>query len=325
MQKIIFILITCLTIQNVIAQQAEDSLSKTHIIIKNDGSEYIGTIISQDAREVLIDTKKIGQIIIPKHEIKEIRELSSKEIKSSGEFAGRETFATRYFITTNGLPIEKGDSYIQWNLFGPDFQFGIGKNIGVGVMTSWLGVPIIGTAKYSRSITENFSAGVGILAGTGSWTWPDFALGLPFATFTYGNRQHNISLSGGYGAVTYNKNVYQNQYPYSSYEVRTTDGRYLFSVAGMTKIAPKFSLVFDSFIVSQGEYYTDYNEIYNPITGQNDRTEIRRRRNGMALLIPGIRWHLDSQRAFQFGFAGLHAGGEFIPVPIPMVQWYRKL
>jgi len=79
-------------------------------------------------------TENLGKVAIPKHEIKKIREVRQGEIRD-GIFVGEEMFATRYFLTTNGLPIKKGDNYIQWNLLGPDFQFGLADNFGIGVMT----------------------------------------------------------------------------------------------------------------------------------------------------------------------------------------------
>ena len=127
---LIFVILTLSAI-NADAQKIIDSskinAGKIYLVIKNDGSQFTGKIISMDAREVLIDTKNIGQVSIPKHEIKELREITAGELSAKGEFQPNETFATRYFLTTNGLPIEKGDNYILWNWYGPDIQFGVGK------------------------------------------------------------------------------------------------------------------------------------------------------------------------------------------------------
>lgn len=133
--------------QNTNAQQPDTTMYD--VVIKNDGTEFVGTIISSDAREVHIVTKTVGEVIIPKHEIREIKRISVRELDNIGGYIGEEVFATRYFLTTNGLPVAKGESYVQWNLFGPDLQFGVSDNFGLGVMTSWIGIPLIGTAKYS--------------------------------------------------------------------------------------------------------------------------------------------------------------------------------
>ncbi|MBN1185083.1 MAG: hypothetical protein JXB49_22545 [Bacteroidales bacterium] len=279
---------TCFIPSNVIlAQQPDTTLpEKTlSIVIKNDGARYIGVIVFQDAREILIETEALGEIYIPKHEIKEIRELKEDEINDKKQFLTEEIFATRYFITTNGLPVEKGESYIQWNWFGPDFQFGVHKNFGFGIMTTWVGIPIIGSAKYSLHLGEKANLGIGTLLGTGSWANPEFGIALPFSAFTIGNRRNNINLSAGYGGV---------------WTGGDGKGGFLTSLAGMTKVSNSISIVFDSFVLIDK---TDY----------------------FALLIPGIRFQTESNKAFQFGFGGIIQNDELLEVPIPLVQWYRKI
>lgn len=288
--------------------------STLYRVIKYDGTEYFGWIIQKDAREILLKLPNNESLYIPSHLIKEILAVKPDDFTFTGEYIGEELFSTRYFITTNGFPLNRGDHYIQWNLFGPDFQFGIAKNLGVGIMTSWGGIPIIGNFKYTIQTKRTVNFALGTLLGTGSWGLPDYGLALPFGSITLGDRSMNITASGGYGLLVLNGDK---------------DGRGLCSIAGMIKIGKKISLVFDSFIVLSGNNttrtYTDY--VYDPITFQTTavvRSETVKH-PGMALLIPGIRWHSSPEHAFQFGFAGVYADNQFLPFPIPMVQWYRKL
>ncbi len=279
-----------LFIGNIALSQTDTTLTKdtsTYRIIKTDGGELIGQIQSQDAREILLLTKDDRQIYIPQHAIKEVIKLKNSDFNNIGTFIGEDKFATRYFITTNGLPIKKGEHYAQWNLFGPDFQFGIGKDLGVGIMSSWIGVPIIGSIKKSWQIGDKSQFAIGGLVGTGSYIVPEFGGALPFATLSFGDRSKNIAFSGGYGAIWTGDGV---------------SGRAISSIAGMAKISPKISLVFDSFVLLPNENQT-----------------------GGALFIPGIRWHQEEGKAIQFGFAGIMADGFIVPVPIPTVQWYRSL
>jgi hypothetical protein len=257
------------------------------VVIKNDGTQYTGKIISNDAREVLIETKSLGRIYIPKHEIREIKKVKGSELNIGGEFVPEEVFATRYFLTTNGLPIKKGESYVDWTLLGPEIHFGVSDNFGVGVMTSWLGVPLIGTLKYSIPLNNKTNLGVGALIGTGSWAAPDYFMGLPFTTLTFGDRRSNLNLSAGYGFVGIEGDV---------------EGRALISLGAMTQIAKKVTFVFDSVIV--------------PSTSES---------SGFAMLMPGFRWQSGPDRAFQFGFGAISVDNELIPVPIPLVQWFRTL
>jgi len=304
-----------------VAQTSEpivnNSDSTVYRIITNDKHEFLGYILKQDAREVLFKTLDNREFYIPQYSIKTIEPVDMSKVNSNGKYIGEDKFATRYFITTNGLPLKKGDNYIQWNLFGPDFQFGLADNFGVGVMTSWFGIPIIGTIKKSFQINDNTHFALGGLVGTGSWGLPDWGGALPFATFSKGDRSKNIAISGGYGVVW--------QPGYLKTEV---GGRALMSVAGMIKVSPKISLVFDSFIVFVGKpverQYTAlvWNNQTQTYEDQTITTIIRK--PGIGLFIPGIRWHQEEGKALQFGFTGIVADGSFLSIPIPMVQWYRS-
>lgn len=290
----------------------------TYRIVKTDGGELIGKILSQDEREVYFLTKDNRRIYIPQHLIEKITVLNASDFNAKGTFVGEDAFATRYFITTNGLPIKKGEHYIQWNLFGPDLQFGVGENLSVGLLTTWVGIPIIASIKKSWQVGEKTQLALGALVGTGSWALPQFAGALPFGTISFGDRSKNIAFSAGYGAA-----IFEGDF----------GGRAMTSVAGMIKVSNKLSLVFDSFIllpgkeetVSQYEPYT----VFNPNTGQYETqfqlNTYEEQTPGLALLIPGLRWHKSEGSAFQIGFVGAISDSELVPVPIPMVQWYRKL
>ena len=276
--------------------------TSTYRIVKADGTEFIGKILSQDAREVLLLNQDGRQIYIPQYMIKEIILLEKKDFNGKGEYIADDAFATRYFLTTNGLPIKKGEHYVQWNLFGPDFEFGVGKNLGIGLMTSWIGMPIIATVKKSFRISEKSQFALGSLVGTGTWAAPEFGGLLPYGSLSFGDRKHNVAFSGGYGAVWTNGDSY---------------GRAVAGVAAMFRISEKVSFVFDSFVLFPREGTL--------VTSPYGYTYFKGRRDGFALIIPGIRWHQDDRSAFQFGLTGVVAERELIPFPIPMVQWFRRL
>lgn len=288
--KSTFVLLALLVSTQTYAQK-DTTKTKLFVITTNDGGEFVGEIISEDAKEVLIKTKDKGEVSVPKYQIKERKALESGDLNQSGEYIPAEVFSTRYFITTNGLPIEKGESYVQWNLWGPDFEFGVSKNLSVGVMTTWIANPIIANAKYSIPLNKKTSLGVGALLGTSTWIAPGaFSVALPFASITNGDRRSNISFTAGYGALLFGDGV------------TDASGRMLLSGAGMTKVGKKVSLVFDSFIVPPKDF-----------SGTT------------AILIPSLRIQTASDKAFQFGFAGVYTDSEFVPLPIPFVQWYKKL
>lgn len=309
--KLLLVLFLFLPFTNAEAQDYVDT-TKTQKMVKvekNDGTIYIGVVLKEDAREVLLKTEKLGELYIPKHEIKSITEIKQGDLGKNGEYIPEEVFATRYFITTNGLPIEKGESYIKWNLMGPDFQFGVGENFSLGIMTSWVASPLLASAKYSINVNEKFNIGLGTLLGTGSWASPDYFLGLPYVTATIGDRRSNISISGGYGFVAYKitESYYDTSGVYHERMVSHSEGRLLLSIGGMIKLGKSVSLVFDSFI--------------SPPIGNQQYS--------LSILIPGLRFQTDPDRAFQFGFTGVvyndGSGPEVVPFPIPMVSWFRRL
>ncbi len=261
--------------------------SATYIVVKADGSELIGKIISNDAYQVIIETKTIGQVAISKSTIKEIRVLNKDVVKSKGDFESGQVFATRYFLTTNGLPVKKGDIYALIHIFGPEIHYGVTDDFSIGIMSSWLATPIVFDAKYSMKLADNFHLGIGALLGTGSWTLPDFYMALPFGAATIGDRKNNITVSGGYGIVGYGG---------------TSSGQTLYSIAGMATITKTVTLVFDSFILpSDG----------GSIVG------------GSSILIPGLRLQSNKNAAFQVGFARVAASG--FAFPLPILGFFMKL
>ncbi|MEI6091572.1 MAG: hypothetical protein WCR42_14045 [bacterium] len=249
-------------------------------ITKNDGAIYIGVILANDEKGVLIETKDLGKILIPKYEIKAIEVYDSKTMTN-----GTDLYSTRYFISTNGLPIKKGDDYMMLSPLGAEAHFAVSDNFSLGIMTSWLAVPIIGSAKYSINLGENFNLGLGALVGTASWAGLDGYGFLGYGSLTYGNRQSNISVSGGYGVLGYKSNHANAP---------------LMSIAGMTPITKKVSFVFDSFIYLDKKY-------------------------SAAMIVPGLRFATSEKNSFQFGFMGLMADGKIAPFPFPMLNWLRAI
>lgn len=281
-------LITLLFSLSAYSQSDSTATYKQYVIIKNDGTEFIGRILSQDAREVLIVTLNLGEVIIPKHEIKEIKELKAGDLDKGGRYIANEMFSTRYFFSSNGISMKKGEGYIKWGLFGPEIEYAVDDNFTIGAGSSWLAIPLIGSAKYTFKVAETVNIGVGTLLGTGSWASPNFGLALPYGSVTFGNEKKNLTFSGGYLTVFGNGEA---------------DGIALFAIAGLIKGGNKLSFVFDSFIVP------------NPL----DNSE------PLAVLIPGLRFQSSDRKAFQFGLAGGFNGRSGSPLAFPTVQWYRKL
>jgi hypothetical protein len=91
MKNIIFIAFFLSNLNMLFAQttQADTNL---YLFKKNDGSEYIGKLLSDDGREILIVTEKLGKIYIPKSEINSI-----VVIKDKGVINGSKTVLIDYY------------------------------------------------------------------------------------------------------------------------------------------------------------------------------------------------------------------------------------
>jgi len=267
-----------------VTSNVEPQVRKLSIVIKNDGTEFVGYILSQDEREVLMETENLGRVVIPKHEIREIREVRQGDLRA-GSYVGHSVFSSRYFFTTNGLPQEKGDNYALITIYGPVGHFNLAKNFTLGGFTSWVGVPIVASLKYAIPVTDYLSFGVGVLGGTLSWLDFGALAGMAYGSFTVGNQHNSLTVSGGYAAVR------------DRDDAATSDP--LFTVAGMVRLGKNISFVGDSFI------YAGPDPAF--------------------IIVPGLRFSRNENKAFQIGLAGVIFEGEAVPFPIPMLGWFLKI
>jgi len=286
-----------------VIQESNPKDTNRYKIIKTDGGELNGEIIKQDNRELLLKTIDGREVYIPQHFISKIVKLSPLELNEKGELIEKSPFATRYFMSTNGFALNEGENYYLINWWGPEIQFGLKNNLSVGVMSTWLGAPIIATFKKSWKIKENTHLALGTLIGTGSYFDVGFYGGIPFGAITFGKQTANISLSFGYGAISDEKQLLYNNDPNGMplfEEERITDGVSMFSFSGVRKLTNAVSFIFESFFV-----FPEEQSQFAPLV----------------VISPGFRLQREQGKAFQIGFTGVLSTAVF---PIPMVQWYRS-
>lgn len=181
--------------------QQEDSLK---VVRTKDGEFRIGKIISDDGREILLETKEIGKIYIRKQDISSIEAYSEENIKIvNGEFRDSGPFTTRYFFTTNAFSIKKKENYALLNLYGPEVHFALTDRFSLGIMSTWIGSPIGLAAKYSiPTQNEKLNFGLGGIIGTSGYIGQFRGYGgLYWGTVTYGDRLTNFSFSAGFAHI----------------------------------------------------------------------------------------------------------------------------
>ena len=76
-------------------------------ILQTDGTKWVGYLLSMDAREVLFKTQEGRTLFIPQYVISKVILVKESEFSEKGKYIGEEKFCTRYFLTTNGLPLKK--------------------------------------------------------------------------------------------------------------------------------------------------------------------------------------------------------------------------
>ncbi len=348
--------------QSVFAQAPSTATPSTdstkYLIVKNDGNEYVGLILSDDGREVLLQTQSLGKVYIPKSDIKSIRPLDLVEDVKRGEFNTSGAFSTRYQFTTNCFPIKKGENYAMVNLYGPEVHFAVHKDFSVGVMSTWIGSPIALALKYTRGTANpKLNYGVGALIGTSGYLNSGRGFGgLYWGMVTYGDRRSNVTLSVGYGHFNDGNDWTQTQPIYQEGVYQAIDGmvpelpiagtntyNYGFSaqapiigLAGQTKVGKKASFIYDCMYImgrtnnnsSNGYQNIDY--IYDQdnwmiqqvVVGPWQSYNSNNTNQNLLIVMPGMRFQQTEAKAFQISLAGVIT--EDFSFPLPMASWFYK-
>jgi hypothetical protein len=334
---------------------AVDTTGQRMVITTNFNQSYVGQIISDDGREVLIETEDRGKIYISKANILSIKPAGSNEVVM-GEYVGEGAFTTRYAFTTNALPVKRGDNYAMLNLYGPEVHFAVSDNTSLGVMSTWLGSPMALAIKRSFATDNpmlNFSAGA-LLGTSGYLNNFEGGGGLYFANATYGNRKHNLTVAAGYAHVSpgtveltvaapgvyVDNSSYFDSYnlpgAYTKQQKVVTRGP-LLSIGAVTKVGPKASLVFDSMwgMFKSNRPYNEASTVtlqepnwINGFPGLYEHTVTLVDGDSepvfMFFLMPGFRVERTPNKSFQFNLAGVSFSldRERVSFPFPMCTWF---
>ena len=326
--------------ESVFSQEFAKDTNKLFLIKKTDGGEFIGEILSDDGREVLIMTKTIGKVYIRKENISLITQTnetnkSAIEIEETGEFRAEGPFTTRYYFTNNALPIKKGENYALINLFGPEVHFAVSDKLSLGIIASWIGSPVTLVSKLSVFSKNNVHFSIGNIIGSSGYLAQGRVFGgLHWGTLSVGDRMKNISFSAGHGYFNDNSYVFNTQYQ---------DALFL-GMGGIAPIGEKTSFILDAMLISN----TKDNPYYDPTTTSVYYYSYRNRTdqsitNTTLILMPGIRFNKSYTKAFQLSLAGVfftdnsrvisrsnwdgtysYQKGETISFPVPTISWLRK-
>lgn len=204
MKHIIICLILSFSIFSITLAQDKEQKSRPDsglvVLLTNSDEEFVGTIVSEDAREVSIRLQNGKLLIIPAYTIKSTRKLSSSTL-IKGKPVFDNPHPSRYFYTPSAIPMDKGEVYIQ-SVYGLAYQvqFGVTENFSIGATTTLLATPLALTAKYSIKIDEKNTLAFGGLAGIVGYR-TQTNLGIGFGAFTHGTKESNVTFAAGYAWI----------------------------------------------------------------------------------------------------------------------------
>ena len=347
--------IVLISVSSQIHAQVKSSDSTFRLIEKNDGTKYIAIILSDDARELLIETETIGKIYIPKSEVKRITLIENQDEIKNGELLEESPFSTRYAFTNNALPIKRNDHYAMVNLFGPEAHFAVNDRLNLGVMSTWIGSPLVAVGKYTIPTANkkvNFS--VASMFGTTGYLngFKGFG-GLHWGTVTFGDRKNNISFSAGFGYIrpgtsqeipgVYigDSTIYSSpdgtdyvNYDYPNIPSQANDDLLkspIISVAGIFQITSSASIFFDSMFAFGDVERSDIDRNYegginSPYIISVTENQLVSEPFAALYLMPGMRFQKNENRAFQIAVAGVSVweSGYNTTFPLPILSWFFK-
>ncbi len=278
---------------------SEPDTSALYKVSRFDGHYYIGKIKRMDAREIEMDILHRGALIIPAYLVKSIEVIQENDFNQNGEYVSAESTLGQYILNSNAFSIGKGNAAVGGSLFGPDMTVGLTDKLSMRLTTTWVMTPALATIDYQIPVSSRFNAKLGLMGAWGTWNYPEGGMVLPYLGLTFGSRDRNITLTGGYG------------------QIFSWDGPSPIWYSGfswMNKLSPRWSVVMDTYL-SGYEYTTTW------VSSQNGvETRTYTEFNGMLAL--AARYTNNRGTFIQFG-GGMVTIDED-PYPLPVIQMFHR-
>lgn len=328
----------------VVNAQENPKDTTTYLVTTTTGIQYIGTIVSDDGRELLIETKTIGRLYIAKAKVKSISKIKESSLKKIEEDYSEEEeevsldnpFSTRYYFTTNCFPVKKRENYAMIHLYGPEVHFSVSNRLSVGIMSTWIASPIALALKYTfPTKNEKLNFGLGtILGNTGYINQGRGFGGLHWGMVTLGDRDNNLTFSSGIAYVNtkttyFIPGIYNSLSPLDFTSITTGNSSMktigVFGFAGSKRLGETASLFFDSMIFL--DRHQNVSEEYDFQTGSYTTTISDSKQAVSAFIMPGIRLQRTENKSFQVALAGIigqKEDGAPFGFPLPMCSWLYK-
>ena len=284
--------------------------SKIVLVSLKDGSVLVGTLVSKSEAEIVLMTAVAGRLTISTSQIKSIT-VKEPEVPAVRSKWLPNTNPTRYFFAPSAFNLKKGEGYYQnayvdINLvnYGLTDWFSIGGGlevVGTFLFLSqgeWMPIWAL-TPKVGFPVGKNVHIGGGFMGGayksrfyeSGDLKKSVFGLGIPYAVFTYGNLDNNITL--GFGLPMSTKQFITDKYINPPILV----------LNGMYRVSQKVSIISENWFLTRdtGKDFIGFNSLF-----------------GYGIRLSG------ETMSFDFGFANNSIIAKMLIIGVPYVDFVYR-
>jgi hypothetical protein len=173
--------------------------AKVFKIVLEDGSELIGTILSEDQTSLKFRTLSGVDMVILKAKIKSIEPMEVM----GGKVFRTDPNQTRLFLAPTARPLAAGQGYFSaYEIFFPYFAFGVTDFLALGGGMSLFpfvsGQVYYFAPKLAITIKKDFSLGAGVLYSN-STSASESGIGILYGLGTYGKKSASVTIGLGWG------------------------------------------------------------------------------------------------------------------------------
>lgn len=188
--------------------EAQSIPTDTTVVVEletTDGNSFIGRVVKIDDDKIVLRTKNLGDLNIPRRNIRNITPIDQKKVVD-GDYWYKSPIDVRYFFNSNAYGIRKGEGYYQntWILLN-QVAYGVTDNISIGggfiplFLFGGSPTPVWATVRGSIPIKKDkFNVGVGGLFATVIGE-ENASFGILYGNATVGSRDRNFNVGIGYG------------------------------------------------------------------------------------------------------------------------------
>ncbi|HQG63779.1 MAG TPA: hypothetical protein PK719_08975 [Bacteroidales bacterium] len=110
---LVIMLVTCLSTFSLSAQQkVKGEPGKTYQITMNDGSVVSGKLISDNDKEIVIQSGSMGDVRLEKSNIRSMTAVAATDQKAGGIWFANPN-SSKYLLGSSAIPLAKGSGYYQ--------------------------------------------------------------------------------------------------------------------------------------------------------------------------------------------------------------------